>query len=266
MVAALLAQRARTPATPAREDCSLAALVLSGALRHEALSSLLHGGLASLLLHWHAQPDFVAHAVARLHSTIAPTVVFGAAVLPPIALDPEPASSSIVCHLSTPLFSAVLAAGWPWRLALRLFAGLGRGSPCTGGYNFVLDRGKGLPVGSPCSAASVVSAADPSVVMTILFDAVGVLLLSCTRAVFGSSGSLRGPVPTWLVRSKSRFMPDYIRLPRDAHGNMLLTKLHVTALVERRHVWDRLIKMDGTTRALVHGKLCYPRVGWDILP
>ena len=24
--------------------------------------------------------------------------------------------------------------------------------------------------------------------------------------------------------------------------------------------------MDGTTRALVHGKLCYPRVGWDILP
>ena len=73
MVAALLAQRARTPSPPASDDCNLAALVLSGALRHEALSSLLHGGLASLLLHWHAQPDFVAHAVARLHSTIVPT-------------------------------------------------------------------------------------------------------------------------------------------------------------------------------------------------
>ncbi len=25
------------------------------------------------------------------------------------------------------------------------------------------------------------------------------------------------------------------------------------------------MRMDGTTRAMVHGKLCYPRVGWDIL-
>ncbi len=40
MVAALLAQRSRTPSTPAREDCSLAALVLG---RHEALATLLHG-------------------------------------------------------------------------------------------------------------------------------------------------------------------------------------------------------------------------------
>ncbi len=24
--------------------------------------------------------------------------------------------------------------------------------------------------------------------------------------------------------------------------------------------------MDGTTRAMVHGKLCYPRIGWDTLP
>ena len=42
---------------------------------------------------------------------------------------------------------------------------------------------------------------------------------------------------------------------------MLRLKLHVTALVERRHVWDLLIKMDGATRALVHGKLCYQLIG-----
>jgi hypothetical protein len=47
---------------------------------------------------------------------------------------------------------------------------------------------------------------------------------------------------------------------------MLLPKLHVTALVEWRHVWDLLGQMDGTMRAIVQGKLCYPRVGWDILP
>ena len=51
MVAALLAQRAQTPTTPAREDCSLAALVLSRALRHESLSILLQGGLSSLMHH-----------------------------------------------------------------------------------------------------------------------------------------------------------------------------------------------------------------------
>jgi hypothetical protein len=143
---------------------------------------------------------------------------------------------------------------------------VGRGSPCTEGYSFIPDRGRALPAGSPCTAASVASSVDPSTVMTILFDAVGVVLLSCTRAIFGSAGSLRGPVPAWLVQSRSRFLLDYIRLPRDAHGNILLPKLHVKALVERRHVWDRLIRMDSTTRAMVHGKLCYPRVGWDILP
>jgi hypothetical protein len=47
---------------------------------------------------------------------------------------------------------------------------------------------------------------------------------------------------------------------------MLLPKLHVTALIEWRNVWDQLILMDGTTRAAVHGKLCYLRIGWDILP
>ena len=148
MVAALLAQRALTPTTPAREDCSLAALVLSGALRHEALSSLLHGGLASLLLHWHAQPSFVADAVARLNSTIAPPAVFGSASLPPVALDPYPAPS-INCPVNTLLFGAVITVGWPWQLALLLFAGLGRSSPCTRGFSFIPDRGKALPVGSP---------------------------------------------------------------------------------------------------------------------
>ena len=58
-------------------------------------------------------------------------------------------------------------------------------------------------------------------------------------------------------------MPYYIRLPQDAFGNPILPKHMVTSLVERRHVWGRL---DGTTRALVHGKLCYPRVDWNILP
>jgi hypothetical protein len=149
MVGTLLAQRSRTPSTPASEDCSLAALVLGGALRHEALATLLHGGLTSLMLHWHARPDFIADAVARLGTVIAPSAVFCSARMPAVAAAPCP-SFSTVCPLSSLLFGAILAAGWPWNLALRLFAGLGRGAPCTDGYSFIPDRGRTTPAGTPC--------------------------------------------------------------------------------------------------------------------
>ena len=60
-------------------------------------------------------------------------------------------------------------------------------------------------------------------------------------------------------------MQDCIRLQQVAFDNPILPKHRVTSLVECSHVLDRLIKIDGTL-ALVHGKLCYPRVDWDILP
>ena len=66
--------------------------------------------------------------------------------------------------------------------------------------------------------------------MTIFFGDIGVVLLSCTRAVFGASASLRCRVPAWLEQSKSRFMPDYILLSRDACGNLLVPKPGVCTL------------------------------------
>ena len=192
MVAALLAQRARTPSTPEREDTSLAILVLNGAVRHEAVSFLRQGGLRALMSHWKAPADVVDEAVARLSAALAPPAIFGAASLPPVFLD-SVLADSVDCPLVSLLFGAAVAAGWPWALALRLFAGLGRGSPCNGGHTFIPDRGRPLSPGAPCRAASVASSADPSVVMTILFDDEGVALLSCTRAVFGSAASLHGP-------------------------------------------------------------------------
>jgi hypothetical protein len=110
MVAALLAQRSRSPSTPAREDCSLAALVLGGVLRHEALATLLHGGLSDLMHHWHARPDFIADAVARLGAVIAPPAVFGSARMPAVTAAPDPLASTAF-PLSSLLFGAVLVAG-----------------------------------------------------------------------------------------------------------------------------------------------------------
>ncbi len=36
--------------------------------------------------------------------------------------------------------------------------------------------------------------------------------------------------------------------------------------MERLDVWQRLIKMDSVTTAIVMGKLCYPRTCWRITP
>jgi hypothetical protein len=70
-------------------------------------------------------------------------------------------------------------------------------------------------------------------------------------------------VPAWLVPSKSRFLPDYVRLELDAFSIPILPAHSdgdsVTSLLERRHVWQRFILMDGVTRAIVMGKLSYPR-------
>ena len=82
MVAALLAQRARTPTISASEDCSLAALLLSGALRHEALSALLQGVLASLMHHWLRNRTQIADAVSRLGSAIVPRRCLAASTCP----------------------------------------------------------------------------------------------------------------------------------------------------------------------------------------
>ena len=79
MVAALLAQRARKPDTPEREDTSLAILVLNGAVRFEAVSCLRAGGLRTLMAHWRVPPHVTDEAVDRLSAAVAPPAIFGAA-------------------------------------------------------------------------------------------------------------------------------------------------------------------------------------------
>ena len=53
----------------------------------------------------------------------------------------------------------------------------------------------------------------------------------------------------------------------DSEGRLIFPELTVTSVVERRHVWvKRIPNMDGVVRALVFGKLCYPRIDWRICP
>ncbi len=112
----------------------------------------------------------------------------------------------------------------------------------------------------------ITSEADPDVTVSVYFDDAGVGYVSCTRAVFGAAADGRGPVPAWLKRSGSQWFPEYIRFKLDEFGIPILPPHHVTSLLERRHVWLEHIRMDGVTRAIVMGKLSYPRTCWRINP
>ncbi len=99
------------------------------------------------------------------------------------------------CPLSNLLFGAALAAGWPWALSLRLFAGLRRGRAGEGGAAFIPERGKCVAPHSSWLAGTLVSVVVPSVSATIFFDTEGVVFVRCSHAVFGSADQLHGQVP-----------------------------------------------------------------------
>ena len=265
MTAALLAQRGRGPGVLLRAEIDATGVVLHGEVRHASLKTLLNGGLCTLAAHWHLPEKDVLVTEACLRAVIGPTAVFGAASLPTLQDFLEPGAESDFA-LAPLLFGEALAAGWPWALAMRLFSGLRRGRPCDRGHGFIPERGKCTtpPPGGGWLAGEIVS--EPDVKVTVYFDDAGVGFVRCSRAVFGTAADAHGPMPDWLVQTRSRWMPDYIRIELDAFGIPVLPAHHVTSLVERRDVWKRLIKMDGVTRAIVLGKLCYPRTCWRITP
>ncbi len=105
--------------------------------------------------------------------------------------------------------------------------------------------------------------------VTVFFDDEGMGLVRCSHTVFGPASHVHGQVQAWLVPSKvviSSSLPGYIRLELDAFGIPILPTHHVTSLLERRHTWQRLVQMDGDTRANVMGKLSYPHTCWCITP
>ena len=162
------------------------------------------------------------------------------------------------------LFAAALSNGWPWSLALRIFAGVSSGSFCNRGCGFITSYGMGLSTERLQTGRWLVGHVSESgggdLSVSVFFDDSAAVLFVCNKSLRvvspepprGRSGA--GP------RRRTRFLPEYVRLPTDSDGNPVLPRFLVTSIVERRHVWARLIQMDGVTRSLVNGKLTYPRV------
>ncbi len=71
-----------------------------------------------------------------LLTVIGPRLFLGQPRCPPSTTPPS-------FYLAPLLFGEALAAGWPWELALHLFAGLRRGRPGAGGLGFIPERGGG---------------------------------------------------------------------------------------------------------------------------
>jgi hypothetical protein len=141
MTAALLAQRNRGQHLPLRAELDAAVIVLYGAARHASLVELLQGGLRCLAMSWQLPEKDLLLVESFIQTVIGPPTVFGPASLS-ILYYSDNLGSPTTFSLGSLLFGEALAGGWPWDLALRLFAGLGRGRPCAGGLGFIPERGK----------------------------------------------------------------------------------------------------------------------------
>jgi hypothetical protein len=123
-------------------EVDTAVVVLGGQLRHAALRTLLDGGLRVLSESWHLLERDVRVIESSLRTVIGPPAVFGAASLP--LLPSAPLSGELHDFAFAPLLfgGEALAAGWPWALTMRLFAGLWQGLSYDGGLGFIPERGK----------------------------------------------------------------------------------------------------------------------------
>ena len=265
---ALLAERARRPGLAVCEEVNLVVMVMAGATLYEDVSWLLQGGLRAHAGVWRMGTDRVREAEDRLALVVGRPAVFGGGEPPAWAQPVDEQGAPRPFPLAVLLFGAALRSGWPWGLALRLFAGLKAGWVCGGGHGFVPDRGRELPppgrgLAGQWLVGKLSSLTDPGAVVTVYFDFSAVVFVECSRPVFAPR--LGAPAP--YGRRPSLFLPPYVRLPQDAAGRLVLPRFTVTSVVERRHVWaKRIPNMDGVVRALVSGKLCYPRIDWRVVP
>ena len=212
---------------------------------------------------WRLTAAQTGQVISKLRSLAGFPAVFGSGAAPRLVAVEDPSARTRFPHTAV-LFAAALSNGWPWSLALRIFAGVSFGSFCNRGCGFITSYGMGLSTERLQTGRWLVGHVSESgggdLSVSVFFDDSAAVLFVCNKSLRvvspepprGRSGA--GP------RRRTRFLPEYVRLPTDSDGNPVLPRFLVTSIVERRHVWVRLIQMDGVTRSLVNGKPTYPRV------
>lgn len=276
MISCCLAQQSRSSPLSLADEVGAAAIVVGGAVRHEAVRGLLGGGLRALAAAWHWDDSRLQLALTALRGLVGPPIAFSSSALPAQRGLDDPRGGSRFPH-SVVLFGAALAVGWPWAAALAVFSSVTVGSFCNDGRGFITAYGLQLSPerlhDGPWREGLVAPREECGPPVRIWFDANGAVFLQCSSSLRvsrpvrpeparGASGVVSRPGQRQGLRADTRWFPAYVQMPLDEHQHIVIAKHLITSVFERRHVWARLIPMDGVTRALVFGKACYPRIGW----
>ena len=262
MAAALLAVRKAACGVTLPDESELPAL-RRGRQRHAAATDLLRVG-ESAFSFWHMSKKQSANMLAHMRRLV--DVGPGLAPCAPPTF-PAGGGDAASFPLTVGCFLAALAAGWPWETALGSFALLDRGWFHEDSKVFVVDVGRHATFSGAWRQGKLQLSDDADCLHLFLAgDRIALAISTCCLRPLRSPHSM----PLRLLSSgrPSRFLPGYIRLPREVGSELFdLPTARVTAVVERKDAWlSRLGPLDGTAYAIVHGHFTYPRRRWSFAP
>jgi hypothetical protein len=244
-------------------DVDCAVLVVHGSLRHEALRLLQNGGLCVLATAWKWLQGLEGEAAAAVRGIVGVASEGEQGVFVEFSAEELSQPSEIFPHVAAS-FGAALAAGTDWARSVVGHTKLFVGWYSRDGRRFRCRSASGEPAGgrNPGRCVSFgASGKDGEPDVTLHW--VGDELLGVT-----SSANLRLSSPANATRlgsvhaKNTRWLPAYIRLPRDRRGG-IARQLPLVSVVDRKHVWRRLLgNIDAVTWAIISGQMVYPRRGW----
>ena len=239
----------------------LAADTVTGLLRFRALGWLKHQGLSLIQQQWQWPSEALVLLESSLHALVGSDPVWQVTTPPPF---PGLQAVTITTgpdrfpHAFT-LFQAALASGWDWTVAVTALAPVSHGWFQDSGHTFIVAGAQGSPLFAalhgPWTSASLAAFHTGPSVQVYLCQGVAVAFCALQSLRLRQRPPGRGE-----PHRRSRFLPEFIRLPH-TNGRVTLPRFRVTSVVERRQRWIDLLgnNLDGTARAIVSGRLVYPR-------
>ena len=273
--AAVLSAQIRThrradPSFGAKQDCAQACLIVAGGVQHAAMLELAAHLPANIGMAWRWRPDQVDLLRMHLACTISLHPTHGIVQRCPPVLLMNPASSASPFPAVTVYFCAALAAGWPWTSAMRAFGELGPGLLSEDSRAFVTTASSSAFLAAAAAFAPLdsislaLNAGDPETFIWLL-DGI-IMAISSSKPLVASPPAV-GMRPLMVKRRRfgrapyaSRWLPDFIRLPRDEIGVPVYPKFQATSIVVCSPRWHQLIRdVDGVSAVVLAGKLTNPR-------
>ena len=273
--AAVMAARLRTSARSsavlsARDDCAQACFAVAGGVRHAALLELVAHLDVDLGLAWQWSDRQIGLLRRQLAAAVAPAPLHLTSLCPRPLVRIDEAACPAQFPAVPVFFCAALAAGWAWADAMKAFGGLGAGWLSNDAHCFVtaaaapafLTHSTAAPLVQATSLA--LGPGDPDTV--IWLEDGRILAITSNRALVAK------PPPTAMrprmvatprpgrAPYASRWLPDFIRLPRGPTDRPVLPAFQATSVVERAERWRQLIKdIDSLAAVIASGKLINPR-------